>query len=115
MNVYKQRNQLFDLLQIDRSIVDESSRFATWQHLTTHDTFVAVIKLPLVEKMLQIVSRDIENSLYDALTAIRKYYFGICPMPQNQRQCTDDYRFARSRFTCYNGQAIGKVDIEMLD
>ena len=114
MNVNQAIGHGAQLLQIDRHVVDKGARFAIVEYFAPQDALVVVVDIQLRKQGFERQIGHVEHGFDDAFVFAGLNGFGVGTLSQNQRQRTDDDRFACAGFAGNDRQSRFKIDVEML-
>ena len=101
--------------QLNRSIINESTRLAGRRDLTTENEPVVVVDVGFVEERLKRKGRDVELRFNNALTLLVGQNGGVGPLAYQQSQCTEKDRLAGASLACNGNKAGAKRDVGLAD
>ena len=112
VDVQQARAQVAQLCQLHGYVVDECTALARRGDHARQRRLGGVVEVVFVEKRFEVASREVEDSFHRAVPGrilhCRTVVFGS----EQQAQGSEQDGFPGSRFTCYNGKACFKTDIQ---
>ena len=108
--------QLLEQCQGRGGVVDEGSALAGGGELAAHDAVIGVVlDVVVAEEGLQLVAREVEVGLDDALVGSLLERLGVGSLAQQQPDGSQDDALARSRLAGDDGESWMQLDVEDVD
>src|SRR6056297_822868 len=115
MDIYKSFAKSFELVKVNRSVVNKSARFAFGCYFSSDNGAGIKVEVLFLKEALELIFSYIKSGFDDTFFVFVLKGTKISPGSQSQRQSSQQDRFSSTCFSCNNSKVFLKINFQIIN